>query len=142
MHNTTEIKPSDARDHYLTAIYQLSNKLSSVRSVDIAAYRRISKAAVSMKIKELKKQGLIRVDSNRVTLTRKGLDIAERITRNYSLFKLFLVDSGIDEVNAEEIACLSASTLTSRSADRLENRIDDKLPPALPGHFHSLGVNR
>ncbi len=131
MNEKREIKPTDSRDSYLTSIYLLSRYLDHVRAIDIADRRCVSKAAVSMKIRELKKQGFITIESNRISLTSSGKKIAERIDQNYQVFKNFLKNNGIEEKNAEEIASISAGCISSESRETLRRQSSGK--PELPG---------
>ena len=67
------MKLSKSREHYIKAVYELSQTCDSVRSCDIAAKLHLSKASVSLAIKRLAKQGLVRKDAgHHIHLTEDG----------------------------------------------------------------------
>ena len=62
------LKPSGKM--YLETIYVLSNKKSSVRSIDIAEYMNYTKPSVSRAVGRLKTDGYITIDNDGyITLT-------------------------------------------------------------------------
>ena len=70
----------ESGEMYLETIYILSQKSSTVRSIDVAEYMGYSKPSVSRGIGVLKKDGLIEMDESRhITLTAAGKKRARHI---------------------------------------------------------------
>jgi DtxR family transcriptional regulator, Mn-dependent transcriptional regulator len=109
------MKTINTNYEYLITIFILSKQTGTVRSVDIAHEKGISKPAVSSRMKLLLKLEYITMDYRGIILTEKGRSIAETLNRNYSLFKTLLETIGFDESNADEIAYHSAQIMNPKS---------------------------
>ena len=55
---------SKSLDRYLYAVRSLQEKYLCVRAVDIAHFLQVSKASVSVAIRQMRDQGLIKVESD------------------------------------------------------------------------------
>jgi len=96
----------ESGEMYLETILILSEKTSTVRSIDISEYRGFSKPSVSRAVALLKSGGYINVDkSGGITLTDEGREIAERIYERHKTFTDILVALGVDPEIAADDAC-------------------------------------
>jgi len=99
-----ELKPSG--EMYLETIFVLSQKKSSVRSIDIAEHMNYSKPSVSRAVGNLKRANYISVDKDGyITLTDDGLALAQKIYERHTILSKVLMMLGIDEETASEDAC-------------------------------------
>lgn len=96
----------ESSEMYLETILILSEKQSSVRSIDIAEYMGFSKPSVSRAVGLLKEGGYITVDKNGfLMLTEIGFERARKIYERHELLTKLLVRIGVDEKIASEDAC-------------------------------------
>ncbi len=100
-----EISHSGA--HYLLAVASALKGGVQPRGADIARTLGVSRAAVSLQIRALAEQGLLRVDErHRIGLTRSGADLVARIAGKRDVFRTFLHDVlGVGARTAELDAC-------------------------------------
>ena len=114
----------ESGEMYLESIYRLSQKSSTVRSVDISEYMGYSKPSVSRAVSLLKNGGYIVMDKdNFITLTDAGLEIAEKIYERHTVLTAMLVRMGVSEETASEDAC------------RMEHAISDETFEAIKAHI-------
>lgn len=98
---------SKSQAHYVKAIYALSATCDGVRICDIAEELCLSKASVSLAMKRLAKQGLVRKDTERhIFLTKDGRREAVLMLDKFDMIRRFLVGVlAVDEKVAEQDAC-------------------------------------
>lgn len=114
----------ESKENYLETILILQNRRGEVRSVDIAAEMDFSKPSVSVAMKNLRNEGCILVDENgRITLTKEGKEIAERVYERHLLFTEWLISMGISEETAAEDACRMEHCLSEESFAAIKNYI-------------------
>ncbi|HCD70687.1 MAG TPA: hypothetical protein DEQ68_08705 [Ruminococcaceae bacterium] len=114
----------ESKENYLETILILQNRRGEVRSVDIAAEMDFSKPSVSVAMKNLRNEGCIVVDENgRITLTKEGKEIAERVYERHLLFTEWLISMGISEETAAEDACRMEHCLSEESFAAIKNYI-------------------
>lgn len=119
------LKPSG--EMYLETIYILSQKKSSVRSIDIAEHMNYSKPSVSRAVGILKNQNYIAVDKDGyITLTSEGLTLAEKIYERHTILSKVLMILGIDEETASEDACRIEHVISEKSFETIKKYIEDK----------------
>ena len=100
------MKTQESMENYLETIYVLDQKTGFVRSVDVATELGFSKPTVSVALKKFRENGYVIVDENsHITLTEKGLEIAERIYERHNCIAKLLMGMGVDEKIAYEDAC-------------------------------------
>jgi len=93
-------------EDYLETILLLSRKTGAVRSIDIVGELGFSKPSVSIAMKKLRGDDLIRMDSDGyITLTEDGLDVASRVYERHSVLYDWLVKIGVGENIAAADAC-------------------------------------
>lgn len=100
-----EISHSGA--HYLLAVASFLKVGQAPRAVDISRQLNVSRAAVSLQIRNLKAHNLVEVDAgHRIQLTREGADLVARIAGKRGVVKVFLQEVlGVEERTAERDAC-------------------------------------
>lgn len=77
-----------------------------IRSIDIAAELDVTKPSVSYATRRLRENGYITMDKDSlITLTDKGMAIAERIYERHQLLTEFLIYLGVDKETARQDAC-------------------------------------
>ena len=100
------MKIQESAENYLEAILIIHNRQGNVRSIDIANELGFSKPSVSVAMKRLRENGYILMDKDSlITLTDKGMEIAQRIYERHKLLTQFLLHIGVDEATAREDAC-------------------------------------
>ena len=77
-----------------------------IRSIDVARHLGITKPSVTYTTKRLKEKGYITMDNdNYITITERGLEIAEKIYARHKILTDLFVRLGVPEDIAEEDAC-------------------------------------
>ena len=119
----------ESGEMYLETIYVLSQRLSSVRSVDVAEEMGYSKPSVSRAVGLLKKAGLLLMDeTGGLKLTEAGEEKAKRIYERHTVLSRLLMNLGVDEKTATEDAC------------RMEHYISDRSFEAIKAHMRQYGA--
>lgn len=95
-----------AAEDYLEAMLMLKERNGYVRSLDIATLLGVSKPSVSYAVKQLREGGYITMsDDSMITLSKSGLEIAERIYTRHKVLTEFFINLGVDKKTACEDAC-------------------------------------
>ena len=93
-------------EDYLEAMLVMRERHGYIRSIDIAAELGVTKPSVSYATKRLRENGYITMDKDGlITLTAKGLPIAERIYDRHKTLAAFLTQMGVDAATAGADAC-------------------------------------
>lgn len=96
----------ESAEMYLETILVLQKRLGDVRSIDIANEMHFSKPTISIAMKKFKEEGYIHVDSDGyITLSEKGLAIANRVLERHEVLSAALIALGVDEETAKSDAC-------------------------------------
>ncbi|MBQ1307711.1 MAG: metal-dependent transcriptional regulator [Erysipelotrichaceae bacterium] len=96
----------ESAEMYMETIHILSLKNKNVRAIDISRYMNFSKPSVSRAMKNLSHEGYVSIDVNgNISLTEKGLRIAEGIYEKHRQLTDFFVRIGVSPETAEEDAC-------------------------------------
>ena len=110
---------------YLETIYILRQTKSFVRAIDVGEQMGYTKPSVSRALSILKKDGYVEVDGEgAITLTPKGLAIAETMYTRHTVLTEMLKSLGVDEKTAAEDAC------------RIEHVISEKSFAAMQAHLN------
>ena len=97
---------NESSEDYLETILILSERLSAVRSVDIANEMGFRKSSVSVAMKNLRERDHISVsEEGFIRLTDKGREIAEMIYERHKFLSSWLMGMGVPREIALEDAC-------------------------------------
>jgi DtxR family Mn-dependent transcriptional regulator len=131
---------SKSIEDYLKAIYILSRNGKSTSTTEIAEHFKIAPASVTEMLQKLAKKGYVRYSPYRgANLTRKGFQVAERVTRKHRLLERFLHDVlRIREDRVHSEACEMEHALSDEAEESLCRFLkhpdrcpdDDKIIPA------------
>lgn len=114
----------ESAENYLEAILILKQKNGMVRSVDIANYLSISKPSVSVAMKAFREERYISVDdSGYITLTDRGMTIAEKIYERHQVIAQALIALGVQEDTAYIDSC------------KIEHDISDESFACIKAHY-------
>ena len=103
-------------EDYLEAMLMMQERHGDVRSIDVAAELGVTKPSVSYAVKRLRENGYITMDKgSRITLTDKGMEIAQRIYERHKLLTRFLTHLGVSEATARADACKIEHDLSDES---------------------------
>ena len=110
----------ESAEDYLESILMLKEKNGFVRSIDVATELGVTRPSVSYAMKRLRENDYILFDeSDRISLTEKGLEIAERIYKKHRVLNEILKEIGVDEKTAIEDACKIEHDLSDTSFEAL-----------------------
>ena len=118
----------ESGEMYLETILVLSQKSDAVRSLDVAEYMGFSKPSVSRAVGLLKSGGYITVDrEGYLSLTKEGLEIAQKIYDRHKLLTTFLINIGVDEKTAAEDACKMEHDISDLTYEAIKNHLAGKI---------------
>ena len=118
------MKIQESAENYLEAILMLKNKNGYVRSIDIANHLGFTKPSVSVAMKSFREEGYINVDSDgNITLTEKGLEIAEKIYERHQILAKALMSLGVDEQTAFQDSCKIEHDISSTSFEKIKEHL-------------------
>lgn len=84
----------------------LKNKNGYVRSIDVANHLNFTKPSVSVAMKSFREEGYVTVDTDgNITLTDKGMEIAQKIYERHQVIAKALIALGVDEETAYDDSC-------------------------------------
>ena len=100
------MKIQESAENYLETILILHRRNGMVRSIDIVNELNYAKPSISVAMKHFKENGFITVDENGyISLTKTGLDIAEKMYERHTFLTGVLMQLGVDEEIAKVDAC-------------------------------------
>jgi len=100
------LKIQESAENYLETILILHRRNGMVRSIDIANELNYAKPSISVAMKHFKENGFITVDANGyISLTKAGLEIAEKMYERHTFLTKVLIQLGVDEEIAKVDAC-------------------------------------
>jgi Mn-dependent DtxR family transcriptional regulator len=118
------LKILESAENYLETILILKNRLGTVRSIDIANELEFTKPSVSVAMKNLRENGYIEMDgSGHISLSEKGLEIAETMYERHTLLSNWLIQLGVDEKTAVEDACRIEHVISAKSFEAIKNHV-------------------
>ena len=110
----------ESGEMYLETILVLSQKMETVRAIDIVKELGYSKPSVSRAMSILKEANYIKVsDAGAITLTAKGKKIAETIYERHTVIADMLMMIGVSEKVAVEDACRVEHYISEETFDAL-----------------------
>ena len=111
-------------ENYLETILVLKNRLTQVRSIDIAHELEYTKPSVSIAMKNLRESGHIFVDDDGfIVLTESGQAIAEKMYLRHTLLSDWLTALGVDEKTAAEDACRIEHIISQQTFEKISEHI-------------------
>ncbi|MGN1080941.1 MAG: metal-dependent transcriptional regulator [Acutalibacteraceae bacterium] len=117
----------ESGEMYLETILILLKKQNQVRSVDVAEYMGFSKPSVSRAVGLLRNGGFLTVDSKGfISLTKIGLDTAEKIYERHTLLSEFLERIGVSEKTAAEDACKMEHIISDETFEAIKKHASGK----------------
>ena len=105
-----------ASEDYLEAMLMLKEERGYIRSVDVAKKLGVTKPSVTYATKRLRENGYIEMaTSGSITITDKGMEIAEKMLNRHQTLTNFLISLGVDAKIAEEDACKMEHDISDES---------------------------
>ena len=118
---------NESAENYLETIWDLSQTLPAVRSVDIANELGYKKSSVSVAMKNLREKEHITVtEEGFICLTESGKAIAEMIHERHELLTAWLTSLGVPEGVASEDACKLEHVLSKESFEAIKTHAIQK----------------
>ncbi|WP_334301386.1 metal-dependent transcriptional regulator [Lientehia hominis] len=115
------MKVKESGEDYLERILMLQDKRGTVRSIDVAAEMNVSKASVSVAMKNLRKGGYILMDAkHEISLTPEGRKLAETVYERHLLFSEILSRIGVSRETALQDACRMEHVISGESFEALK----------------------
>ena len=112
-------------DHYLETIFYIWSEEDRVRPGRVADWLGVRPPTVSDTLRRLERDGWIDVASDRsVSLTREGLEEANRVVRSHRLVERWLTDVlGFDWASADDLANRMDHGIPGSVVDRLDEHL-------------------
>lgn len=115
------MKIKESAENYLETILMLTNNKKYVRSIDIANELGFSKASVSVAMKAFREEGYIVIEGDGgISLTEKGLQIAERVCERHNVIARALMTIGVSEETAYIDSCKIEHDISEESFEKLK----------------------
>ncbi|MBN1776725.1 MAG: metal-dependent transcriptional regulator [Clostridiales bacterium] len=115
-------------EDYLETMLMLKIQHGYIRSIDIANELGVTKPSVSYATKRLRENGYIIMDKDGlITITGKGLRIAESMYERHKTLSKFLIRLGVDPKIAQEDACKIEHDISEETFRALRSHIDNHL---------------
>lgn len=115
------MKIQEAAENYLECILIIGKEKGQVRSVDVAHRLEVTKPTVSVTMKQFRENGYVEMDEEGfLTLTPKGMEIAERIYERHVVLTDMLIALGVEEETAREDACRIEHDLSDVTFERIK----------------------
>lgn len=115
------MKIKESAENYLETILMLGNRNKYVRSVDVANELGFSKASVSVAMKSFREEGYIVTDGDGgITLTEKGMQIAEKMCERHNVIARALMALGVSEETAYADSCKIEHDISQESFDKIK----------------------
>lgn len=96
----------ESAENYLETILMLKKEKGNVRSIDVANELNFTKPSVSVAMKNFREDGYIVIDADgNISLTEKGMQVAERVYERHQIIARALILLGVDEETAYEDSC-------------------------------------
>ncbi len=118
----------ESGENYLEAIYMLSEKQGSVRSIDVVNHLGFSKPTVSVAVHTLERNGFLTISQEgHLHLTDAGLQIAERIYERHRVLSSILIRLGVPKDIALEDACKLEHDLSDISFEKIKDYFSQQI---------------
>lgn len=118
----------ESSEDYLEAMLMMKEKHGYIRSIDIAAELGVTKPSVSYATKRLRENGYIIMDKDGlITLTDKGMEVANRIYERHKTLTHYFISLGVDEETAREDACKVEHDLSEQTYEALKRHAESHI---------------
>lgn len=118
------MKIKESAENYLEAILMIKKEKGYVRSIDIANKLNFTKPSVSVAMKNFREEGYITVDvDGGITLTEKGLIIAENMYERHQIIAKALMSLGVDEETAYTDSCKIEHDISDQTFNAIKNHM-------------------
>ena len=108
-------------EDYLESILVLQERRGMVRSIDIVNEMNFSKPSVSVAMKHFREDGYIIMDeSGYITLTEKGMEVAQRVYERHMVLTAMLRKLGVSEEVAAQDACRMEHDLSEETFQKIK----------------------
>ena len=114
-------EPTEVAARYLEAIYYMEVEGEPVRSARLADWLGVSRPTVTVALRRLTRDGMLRLNSRKeIELTERGREAAAAIVRRHRIMERWLTDAlGLDWVAADE----EAARLEHAVSELVEQRL-------------------
>ena len=120
------VKIQESAENYLETVFVLKNKNGNVRSIDVATELGFTKPSVSIAVKNLRESGYITVsDDGFLSLTEKGLEVAQSVYERHNVIAKALIKLGVDEETAYEDSCKIEHHISSKSIQKIKEYLEN-----------------
>lgn len=114
----------ESAENYLETILMLKKRKGYVRSIDVANELNFSKPSVSVAMKHFREDGYITIDADGgISLTDKGLKIAQQIFERHQIIARALIALGVDEKTAYEDSCKIEHDISNESFEKIKEHL-------------------
>ncbi len=114
----------ESAENYLECILIIKNRKGNVRSIDIANELNVSKPSVSVAMKNFREEGYIVIDENGgISLTEKGIQIAERMYERHQVIARALMALGVEEQTALSDSCKIEHDISQQTFDKIKEHL-------------------
>lgn len=118
----------ESGEMYLETIYVLRKDKGFVRAIDVGAELGYSKPSVSRAMGILRDGGYIKVaEDGGITLTKAGLEVAERTYERHTVLSELFMKLGVDEETATKDACKIEHVISSTTFAALKKHLNEAL---------------
>ena len=118
----------ESGEMYLGTIYVLRKEKAFVRAIDVGAELGYSKPSVSRAMGILRDGGYIKVaEDGGITLTKAGLEVAERTYERHTVLSELFMKLGVDEEHAVNDACKIEHVISSTTFAALKKHLNEDL---------------
>ena len=118
------MKYHESQEMYLETILTLKNKISHVRSIDVANELNFSRPSVSRAIKLLQQSGYIIIGKDgEIIFSKEGEKRAKDILERHHVITKLLINLGANEDVAEDNACRIEHVITDELMEILKKQI-------------------
>ena len=114
------MKKDETIQNYLEAIYFISKEKKIVRAIDIVNYLHFSRPTVCVALKQLEKDGYVKVSTNNITLTKKGEEIAKVMAARHMYIAELLINMGVSEETAYADSCLIEHDISDETFEAIK----------------------
>ena len=117
----------ESAENYLEAILMIKRQKGYVRSIDIANFLNFTKPSVSVAMKSFREEGYIIVDHDgNITLTEKGMKIAEKVYERHEVIAEALIALGVEHDIAYEDSCKVEHVISQQTFEKLKEHLQKK----------------